>query len=76
MNGSTNGWVMLNTKCTMSLPGLATSRSRMIRRIRRTCRIPNTKVTMRDASVAPPGPGATYSLSVVRTVLTAGAGAP
>ena len=55
-NGSTNGWVTLKMNWTTSLPGLATSSSRTIRRIRRTCRMPNAKVTIRAASVAPPGP--------------------
>ena len=60
MNGSTNGWVMLKTNCTTSLPRLATSSSRMMRRISATCRIPNSE--RHDAGgvvVAPPGPDAT-----------------
>ena len=57
-------------RLTMSLPGFATSSSRMIRRISATWRIPKTKVTMRAASVAPPGPAGTCARSVVRTVET------
>ena len=55
-NGSTNGSVTPRIRPTMSLLWLATSRSRMIRRMMSACRMPKAKVMMRMPVTVPPGP--------------------